>query len=241
MEAVVLAGGLGTRLGDLTRETPKPMVPVRNRPFLEYLLEYWKEQGVREFVLSVGYRHEVIERYFGAEFKGCPVRYSLETEPLGTGGGLLQSLDQVRGKDFLVLNGDTFFAVPLTAFRNFYLQKNAQAAMALFEVPARDRYEGVELGAEDQIRDFIPRGDSRTCRYANGGVYLISRTLLAGWKRGERKSLEKDFWPEWIRTAKAVYGFPAEQTFIDIGTPEDYTRAEQVLNTFIKPRGKEQS
>ena len=115
MEAVVLAGGLGTRLRAAVSDVPKPMAPVGGRPFLERLLDYWIGQGVRRAVLAVGYMYDTIRRHFGDEYRGCAIAYSIENHPLGTGGALIQALPLVQDPTFLVLNGDTYFAVPLDA------------------------------------------------------------------------------------------------------------------------------
>jgi len=229
MEAIILAGGLGTRLGALTRDVPKPMVPVKGRPFLEYLMDYWRGQGVTGFVLSVGYKSEVVQSHFGASYKGAPVRYSVEKEPLGTGGGLLQALRICSGKGpVLALNGDTFFAAGLKPLADLYGKAKADLVMALFEVASRDRYEGVALEASGRIKKFIRREDKQLCQFANGGVYLINPALAQGAPEG-KASLENELLPAWLSQKKAVYGAAAHGTFIDIGTPEDYARAEQVL------------
>jgi len=113
VEAVVLAGGLGTRLRAAVSDVPKPMAPVQGRPFLERLLDYWIGQGVQRAVLAVGYMHETVRKHFGEQYRNCAIDYSVEQQPLGTGGALVQTLPLVQGKTFLVLNGDTYFAVPL--------------------------------------------------------------------------------------------------------------------------------
>jgi len=230
MEAIILAGGLGTRLGELTRELPKPMVPVRGRPFLEYLMDYWIQQGIRSFILSVGYKHEAVSGHFGASYQSCPVRYCVEKQPLGTGGGLVQAVARLETPDpFLALNGDTFFAVTLAPLRALLNTRGAEAVMALFSVHDRDRYEGVELGEGGRITGFVPRDKKKPCPYANGGVYVMKPSLFHTVQQGERKSLESDFLPEWVRSEKKIFGYPADHTFIDIGTPEDYARADRVL------------
>src|SRR5262245_49936719 len=121
MQAIVLAGGLGTRLRATIGDIPKPLAPVRGRPFLEYLLAYWIGQGVTSFILSVGYRSEMITGHFGASFRGAAIDYAVEDRPLGTGGGLLLATTRLAADDpFLVLNGDTYFEVPLAALLKFH-------------------------------------------------------------------------------------------------------------------------
>ena len=112
MEAIILAGGLGTRLRSIVPKLPKALAPVGNRPFLAYLFDFWIAQGVDRFVLSVGYKHEIIQKEFGVSYKSAKVDSAVETAPLGTGGGLLLSWKKLRSpKPFLILNGDTFFNV----------------------------------------------------------------------------------------------------------------------------------
>src|SRR6266404_9021237 len=153
MEAVVLAGGLGTRLRAAVSDVPKPMAPVQGRPFLERLLDYWIGQGVRRAILAVGYMHETIRRHFGEQYRGCAITYSIEHQPLGTGGALVQALPLVEGKTFLALNGDTYFAVPLAALCEFHQQRGADASLSLFRSD-NPRYTGIALAADGRITSF---------------------------------------------------------------------------------------
>ena len=132
MEAVFLAGGLGTRLRAAVSDVPKPMAPVQGRPFLERLLDYWIGQGVQRAVLAVGYMHETIRQHFGEKYRNCVITYSVEQQPLGTGGALVQALPLVQAETFLVLNGDTYFAVPLPALTEFHQQRRAKVSLSLF-------------------------------------------------------------------------------------------------------------
>src|SRR5438067_6674889 len=119
-EAIVLAGGLGTRLRSAVADVPKPMAPIRGRPFLEYLFDHWIDQGIRRFTLSVGYRHEVIVDHFGKAYHGATIRYAVERSPLGTGGALLGTLATFSVEaPVLLLNGDTYFAVDVKRLSEF--------------------------------------------------------------------------------------------------------------------------
>ena len=123
MEAIILAGGLGRRLRAAVPDVPKPMAPINDHPFLEYLIDYWISQGVDRFVLSVGYKHEIIKRHFGTRYKGIDVDYAVEDQPLGTGGGLLLALKRLRRTGpSLIMNGDTFFKVDLAPMRRYHQQ-----------------------------------------------------------------------------------------------------------------------
>lgn len=218
MEAVVLAGGLGTRLRPAVSDVPKPMAPVQGRPFLERLLDYWIAQGVRRAILAVGYMHEKIERHFGSRYRDCEIEYSVEHEPLGTGGALVQASRAVRARTFLVLNGDTYFAVPLRDLEDFHRASKADVTMSLFRSDD-PRYTGVALGPDGRVADFSGRGT------VNGGVFLFEADALSG--RETRKcSLEQDILAGF---GGRIYGRVFDAPFIDIGLPADWQAAAQVI------------
>lgn len=218
MEAVVLAGGLGTRLRAAVSDVPKPMAPVNGRPFLERLLDYWIGQGVRRAVLAVGYLHDTIRRHFGDQYRGCAIAYSVEDQPLGTGGALAQALPLVHQETFLVLNGDTYFAVPLEALSAFHRQRDADVSMSLFRSD-NPRYTGISLGADGRVTAFTGHG------LANGGVLVFERSALQGLPHGAA-SLEKDVLP---KLGGPVYGCVFDVPFVDIGLPEDWRAAANII------------
>lgn len=224
MEAIVLAGGLGTRLRPVVSDVPKPMAPVNGRPFLERLLAYWIGQGVRRFVLSVGYLAERISGHFGDRWEGAEIDYAVEEQALGTGGGLLLAASKAQARDVLVMNGDTYFAVPLPEFSAFQAQTAADWALALFSSDDGKRYTGLSTDAEGRI-GAEPGG------LANGGVYLMNRARLAGlpWRPGVRFSLESDLLPHALRNGWRVYGRAFDRPFIDIGVPQDYQNAGAII------------
>ena len=170
--AIILAGGLGTRLRSEVPNLPKPMAIVKNRPFLEYLMDYWIEQGVCKFILSIGYLSEKIVSHFGGTYKNIPISYSIEKSPLGTGGGLLLSLKKITEENVLVLNGDTFFKVNLNDFQNFHTRQNSILSMALFEFNERNRYGGINLNKNKKITS-IEIKSKQLSGLANGGVCLV--------------------------------------------------------------------
>jgi D-glycero-alpha-D-manno-heptose 1-phosphate guanylyltransferase len=229
MEAIVLAGGLGTRLRAAVPDLPKPMAPVGGRPFLERLLDYWIAQGVKRFILSTGYRHEAIAAHFGAAFHGAAIRQVVEDRPLGTGGGLLLASGSLTGTGpFLVLNGDTFFEVALESLRDFHSAHKADATLSLFRSPQQGRYAGVTLGKESRVQSL---NAGKKGGLANGGVYLMEPGLLEGgpWQPQEAVSLEEDILPFALGARKRVYGMECAGRFLDIGVPEDYARAAGAL------------
>ena len=227
MEAVVLAGGFGTRLRSVVSDVPKPMAPVNGRPFLELLFEYWIAQGVQRFVLSVGYLAEKISAHFGTSWHGAGISYAHESTPLGTGGGLLLAAAAAQGDELLVLNGDTFFQVELVALAAFHRKRQADCTLSLFRTGDTERYMGLRTADDGRILELsASRGG-----LANGGVYMFRTAALRllPWKPGERLSLEADMLSHGLASDWRIYGRECGATFIDIGVPEDYGRATEVL------------
>lgn len=231
MEAIVLAGGLGTRLRPAVQDVPKPLAPVAGRPFLEFLFDYWIREGVGRIVLSVGYRRELIERHFGAQYRSACIVYAIEDRPLGTGGGLIRAARQLEAAGpTLVLNGDTWFPVPLGELVRAHRTRNADVTMALMRTPDTQRYHGVELGVEGRIASVAATGAGT--RVANGGVYLFEALHRLARAHGDGPcSLERDILPREIADGCRVFGFESNAPFIDIGVPEDYARAAGVIHT----------
>lgn len=207
------------------------MAPVGGRPFLEWLLEYWIAQGIERFVLSVGYRSETIADHFGSVWRGVRVACAVETEPLGTGGGLLHALESIHGEELLVLNGDTFFAVHLQTLLSAHRAAAADCSLSLFRSTNTRRYLGVKLGEDGEVLslDAIPSGETAL---VNGGVYLFRRAVLddVPWSRGSRMSLETELLPGALRDGWRMIGRESEGPFVDIGLPEDYARAAAVIS-----------
>lgn len=231
MEAVILAGGQGTRLRSVVPDLPKPMAPVGGRPFLEHQMDYWIAQGVRRFVLSVGYKHDVIRSHFGSRYNGAEVDYAVEETSLGTGGGLLLALERVTNATrVLVLNGDTYFAVQLAAMRDFHEARGASMTMALRVEAENTRYGGVAVNEVGCVLGFTPKPQAPSRALINGGVYLINPAALDEVAARPQKSvsLEEEIIPHLLHRGGA-FGFEAQGQFIDIGIPEDYFRAESVL------------
>lgn len=231
MEAIVLAGGLGTRLRLVVPDVPKPMAPINGRPFLEYQLDYWIRQGVTRFILSLGYKHDIVTRHFGSSFGGVEIGYAIESRPLGTGGGLLLACGCLaRGGPFLVLNGDTYFEVPLPALRDFHAARRADVTIALFRSPQQGRYMGIRCGPDGEILD-LKSAAGEAGGLANGGVYVMERSLIESgpWQASSPLSLEDDILPDALRAGKRLVGLECVGRFIDIGVPEDYAKAASVL------------
>lgn len=231
--AIILAGGLGTRLRSVVADVPKPMAPINGRPFLELLMDYWIGQGITRFILSVGYQHATITEHFGSTYRRVHLSYAIEHERLGTGGGLLLAVQQLHGENaFVLLNGDTFFAVDLPALDSFARRSESGWALALFRAGEANRYMGITLDAEQHIVSLASQRGLPGCM-ANGGVYWVRTSSLASlpFRAGEAVSLEDTLLPTLLDSATTLSGFAADGTFIDIGIPDDYQRAAQLLAT----------
>ena len=232
MDAIILAGGMGTRLHSAVPDLPKPLADVRGRPFLCYLMDYWLAEGVSQFVLSVGYKHEKIESYFGSHYQGSKVNYAVEPEPLGTGGGLINAASKLRDKEvFLVLTGDTFFQVKLPGLLAAHQENSADMTLSLIKVKKNSRYSGIGLDGQGFVTGIEAREAVSSNWLANGGVYMMNRSLMGEYERQPLKklSLEDEILPELIRDKKRLLGCISSGTFLDIGIPEDYERAADVL------------
>ena len=228
--AVILAGGLGTRLRSAVPDLPKPMAPISGRPFLEYQLDYWISQGVSRFVLSVGYRHEAITAHFGPRYKGVDLEYAIEERPLGTGGAFLLAAEKTGLREpFLLLNGDTYFGVDWSVLNDYALEQDADWCLSLFKTSEQGRYMGIEVSSQGRITS-LKSGVEQGPRLANGGVYWVHPRVLSGARTfGEKLSLENDLFPGALAAGQRLFGIEFAGTFIDIGVPDDYHRAATLL------------
>ena len=227
--AIVLAGGLGTRLKGVLKGLPKPMAPIRDRPFLEYQMDFWIDQGISRFILSVGYLNQTISSHFGDSYRSVEINYVQENTPLGTGGGLLMAAKNLA-EPFLLLNGDTFFEVELNDLCLFHNEHNAEWTMSLFRSKDLDRYMGVGLAKTGEILDLKSK-ESQIDLLVNGGVYLINPSAISrlNLNPGIKSSLENQLLPSFLSLGGRLFGFECYGKFIDIGIPEDYYRAKKIL------------
>lgn len=225
--AIILAGGLGTRLRSVISHLPKPMAPINGKPFLHYLLKYLAGQRIKEAILSVGYKCEPIKDFLGAEYLGIKIQYSVENEPMGTGGGIKKAFNLVNDFAF-VLNGDTFFDVPLQDLMDFYFQTQSDLTLSLKELQNFDRYGTVKLNQANQITEF----DEKKFLHKgliNGGVYFTGKELFDKVETAEKFSFEKDILEKYVGRLKFT-GKIFDGYFIDIGVPEDYRKAQHDLS-----------
>lgn len=227
MEVVILAGGFGRRLRTVLDNIPKPMAPVRNKPFLEYILIWLSRYNIRKAVLSVGYKYESIVSYFGNEFNKISLEYAIESEPLGTGGGILNALDKISDENFLIVNGDTFFPVDLNALLASHLLMNSNITVALKEMSNFDRYGAVDIDNENNIIQFHEKKYQKE-GLINGGIYLLKKSFICELNLPFQFSFEKEVLEKHSKENK-IKGMIFREGFLDIGIPEDYQKAAQIL------------
>lgn len=224
MEAIVLAGGLGTRLRGAVNDLPKCMAPVNGKPFLEYVLNYLESQYVDQVILSLGYKHESVIDWLKTRAFTFKVKWVIEQEPLGTGGGIKRALNKSEEHRVFILNGDTLFNVHLrgmlAAADEFH-----KVVIALKPMKNFDRYGVVQLDEAKNIIAFQEK-TFRENGLINGGVYLLNKKLVDFRSFPEKFSLETDFL-EQETSSKSLKGYESDTYFIDIGIPEDYQRAQK--------------
>ncbi len=229
MEAIILAGGLGTRLQKILIDTPKSMALVNGQPFLEYLLNYLTGQGITRVILSVGHQKEIIMDYFKDRYKNISISYAMEDEPLGTGGGIKKAFGLIEGEQAFAMNGDSMFRIDLSILQQTHLSHKADISMALRFMEETERYGTVQLDEEKRVSGFMEKGTETGEGMINGGIYLINKSYLTSFP--DKFSLEKDCFEKQYRTDR-FFGYPFRGYFLDIGIPEDYMRAQDEFKRF---------
>ena len=222
-EAIILAGGFGTRLRDVVADVPKPLATVGGRPFLVWLLDRLAGQGMRRCILATGYMADVIEREIGSHWSGMDIVHSVEATPLGTGGAIRQAATLLQGNGVHVLNGDTWLAYSLAALETASQQAGAVIGLALAHVDDVGRYGAVET-QDGIVTGFREKGGIGN-GWINAGCYFLSAGAIAALPTAKTFSFESE-----VLLPMAAAGKVAAWTdtcdFIDIGVPEDYQRAQ---------------
>jgi D-glycero-alpha-D-manno-heptose 1-phosphate guanylyltransferase len=231
-EAIILAGGFGSRLRNIIDDIPKPMAPINGRPFLEFQLDFLDKWALKKVILSVGYKKEVIKAHFGDQYRSLQLVYSEEDEPLGTGGAIIQALKLATGYATFIFNGDTYFDVNLQRLDDFRKIKETDLCLSLrYEIePAR--FGLVEFDNNNRITRFYEKSDGPDEGYINGGVYLVRRDYLLRFGLPEKFSFETDFLQKYYQTEE-FYGLRCFSYFRDIGVPEDYQKAQDEFKRLI--------
>lgn len=231
-EAIILAGGFGTRLQAVVSDLPKPMAPINNEPFLNYVFDYLLHYKIEHVVLSTGYLADKISDYYKNEYRGIKISYTKEETPLGTGGGIRLAMTKCYTSDVLVLNGDSFFYVNITDHFNNHISKQADCSLALRKVFNASRYGTILLGIGNAIETFKEKNNIEQTGLINGGVYILNRKLyLSKTNEAVPFSIEKDFYESRINELH-IFGFEYDGYFIDIGIPEDYNKAQIDFKNF---------
>ena len=228
-KAIILAGGLGTRLRSIVSDRPKVMAQVAGRPFLEHLVLSLQSFGITHVLFSVGYLRQVIIDYFqDGQAWGLSFDYSIEEAPLGTGGALRQCLPWISHDPVLVLNGDSYCGVNLTDYGSWYHETERVGALVLTKVSHAERFGQVEWTPEYGISGFHEKTSMKGPRWINAGVYLFSPRFIFQIPKGERVSLERDVLPKWV--GHGLWGFPSVAPFVDLGTPEGYEDMQKLFS-----------
>lgn len=232
-EAIILAGGLGTRLRTIVSDVPKCMAPVNSIPFINFIITYLKNEGVERIILSLGYKSEAVIAHVEKAFTESKIEivYVIEETALGTGGAIKLACSKVKGKNVLILNGDTLFNIDLEKFSEFHREHEADFTIALKEMKQFSRYGKVETDSASAITAFKEKAYCEE-GFINGGVYALTLKSFIREPFPEVFSFEKDFLEKYAGKKK-FFGIPFEYYFIDIGVPEDYKRFIEDYNLIL--------
>jgi D-glycero-alpha-D-manno-heptose 1-phosphate guanylyltransferase len=225
--AIILAGGLGTRLRGAVPDLPKCMAPVKGKPFVGFVIDYLVGQAIDKFILSLGYMHEVIIEYVEREYSRLEVTYSIEQEPLGTGGAIKLACTKAADENVLVTNGDTLFKIDAGTVIDFNSRHNAHCTLSLKPMRDFSRYGAVTLHGDGSVESFKEK-QFYAEGLINGGVYALNAPAFLSEELPEKFSFEKDYL-EKLFAKRRMFGIIQDAYFIDIGIPEDYHRAQAEL------------
>ena len=225
MEAIILAGGKGTRLQSVVSDVPKPMAPINGKPFLELILDKLLECGINHFILSVGYKHDIIESYFGPSYKGISISYSIENKPLGTGGAIAAAFPLCNSDVCLIVNGDTFLDFDINSLIQHWC-KFQKPTLLVKKVLNAVRY-GSIITNGIYVTDFVEKGQSGPA-LINAGSYLLPTNLFVNFSMAQEFSFEIDFILPFLGSIELTI-LECNGIFIDIGIPEDYYKAQSIF------------
>ena len=232
MEAILLCGGLGTRLRSVVSDRPKPMADIAGKPFLHYLVKMLSESGVKHLIFALGYMGEQIEAYFqSGEDYGLSISYSYEDSPLGTGGAIRNALSHVSGENVLVLNADTYFHTDYESLLREQLKNKAAMTIASRKIEDISRYGAILKDESGRILRWNEKMSSDQAEAPcpgeiNGGIYVMQKSLIEKIPEG-KQSLENDCIPAWLEDGLYLQAVPSDGYFMDIGIPEDYAQFKE--------------
>lgn len=226
-DAVILCGGLGTRLQSAVRDVPKVMAEMNGEPFLDYIIRHLKSQGIQRLVLCTGYKAQTVERYYRDKDFGLTIDFSREEKPLGTGGALKHAAEIITSNPFLVLNGDSYVEADLKAFLAFHLKKKATASILVAEQKNTEDFGSVMLDQNGRISCFEEKIQGSSNPKVNAGVYCFDQKIFTIMPAQEKFSLETDLFPALVK--QPFFGHVINQEFLDIGTPQRYASVQKKL------------
>jgi len=228
IDVYILCGGLGKRLRKLSLNLPKPMIPVRGKPFLDILIDYMYSFGFRRFILGTGYKADIIRKYYtNNPKKNVSIVLSKESKPLGTGGAVKKAQKLIKSNIFFVLNGDSFCDFNPLIFLKFHKSKNSSLSILLRKINNGKDYGEVNFDKSFRILGFNEKNKKAKQCWINAGVYLFDRKAFNFMPVKKAFSLELDFFPQMIKNK--IYGYTKSGCFLDIGTPERYLTVERYL------------
>ncbi len=226
-EAIVLAGGLGTRLRDVVPDLPKCLAPINKEPFLYYLISWYQKQGINRFIFSLGYKHELIEEMLLKDFPELDYEIVVEDEPLGTGGAVALAINKSIEEDVLIINGDTFYSIDLESFSEAHYNLEGECTIALKPMQDFERYGVVEIDDKNRVTSFQEKMHYDD-GLINGGVYAVHVPSFQNHEFVSKFSFEQDYLEQHFVHGR-IMGFVQEGYFIDIGIPEDFQKAQNEL------------
>ena len=228
MQMIILCGGLGTRLREVIGESQKTMADVKGVPFQKILIDFYKKQGIKDYIFACGYKSDEIKNYFGDGSKfDINIEYSIEESPLGTGGAIKNCLSKIKNDSVYVINGDTLLNENVDNLKKVFDETNADMSIVVKKIKNANRYGSITMTEDDnnKIARFDEKQENINEAIINAGVYIIKKQLIE--KIPDKKiSLEKELIPEWLKNNIKITAYFTEADFIDIGTKEslDYIR-----------------
>lgn len=234
--AIILAGGLGTRLQSVVADVPKCMAPIKGIPFINYVITHLQKNGIKQFVFSLGYKSEIIIDHLDKNYPHISKTYVVEKEQLGTGGAITEACKYVSEKNVVIVNGDTLFNIDLDKMIGFHRNHAADCTIALKLLPNCSRYGTVVINSQSLVKAFNEKKESGQ-GYINGGIYVLDVNSFLNDSLPVQFSFEKD-WLQKNFGVKKIYGVKNNRYFIDIGIPEDFEKANAQLEKVIEVNGQ---
>lgn len=230
---LILCGGLGTRLRSVTGETPKVMAEVQGEPFLDFLIRYLERQGARRIILCAGYKAQLLIGHYKNKFPSVDLDFSIETEPLGTGGAFKNARALVRNEICFGLNGDCFTPLQYRNLLDFHSARKARVSLVGVRVEGNKDFGTLAINDKDEITAFREKFETREVQYISAGIYCFHKDLFDVMPPAGKFSIEYDVFPELI--GKSFFAYKTDAPFIDIGTPERFEWAKKHLNEMLDP------